>query len=233
MHTVLGDLAFNMTHLKTSGFKGRQTTLQPWFSVFKEAEKNSSQVDRGVTYPVSDRRHLNFREGRLKHTQNPLHIGLQGRGFLLLADGSVTRNGNIHVNRDGILETAEGVALENGLGGGPLKIDRNPSDIRITKDGNIFADDGNLVGALALREFDDPDTLRQRSGNRLLPSDDPGQPALMTRVYQGYLEGANFSAPVMMAQLNQASTDYKQSATMMRTTIRSYQDLTSQLLVAS
>jgi flagellar basal body rod protein FlgG len=114
-----------------------------------------------------------------------------------------------------------------------LKLDRNPSDITITKDGNIFSDDGNLVGALALREFDDPDTLTQRSGNRLLPADDPGQPALMTRVYQGYLEGPNISAPVLMAQLNQASTDYKQSATMMRTTIRSYQDLTPQLLVAS
>ena len=79
-----------------------------------------------------------FRAGAIQHTGRELDVAVQGQGWIAVQapDGSeaYTRNGNLKINENGLLQTPTGL---NVLGdGGPLSIPPG-RNIAIAKDGTI------------------------------------------------------------------------------------------------
>ena len=91
-----------------------------------------------------------FRGGAIQHTGRELDVAVQGRGWLAVQaeDGSeaYTRNGNLKINENGLLQTPNGL---NVLGdGGPLSIPPG-RNIAVAKDGTVsLVPDGSAATGL-------------------------------------------------------------------------------------
>src|SRR5574337_1903720 len=77
-----------------------------------------------------------FTQGNLSQTGNALDVAIEGRGFLQVAmpDGSTayTRDGSLHLRRDGQLVTASGYPIDPSINLPP-----NAQSITIGKDGTV------------------------------------------------------------------------------------------------
>lgn len=91
-----------------------------------------------------------FRGGAIQHTGRELDVAVQGEGWLAVqaADGTeaYTRNGNLKINENGMLQTPGGL---NVLGdGGPLSIPPG-RNVAVAKDGTVsLVPDGSAATGL-------------------------------------------------------------------------------------
>ncbi len=91
-----------------------------------------------------------FRGGAIQHTGRELDVAVQGAGWMVVqaADGTeaYTRNGNLKISENGILQTPNGL---NVLGdGGPLSIPPG-RNIAVAKDGTVsLVPDGSAATGL-------------------------------------------------------------------------------------
>src|SRR5260370_8822836 len=91
--------------------------------------------------PNIERNWIDFSQGIVKDTGNPLDVALAGRGFLAAdSPGGIvyTRNGSLRLSPKGVLETSDGYPLrantrsgriqaQLGEAAGPLQIQKNGS----------------------------------------------------------------------------------------------------------
>ena len=113
-----------------------------------------------------------FRAGAIQHTGRELDVAIQGQGWLAVQaeDGTeaYTRNGNLKINENGLLQTPGGL---NVLGdGGPLSIPPG-RNIAIAKDGTVsLVPDGSAatgltsIGRLKLVKPPEADMTRADDG---------------------------------------------------------------------
>jgi flagellar basal-body rod protein FlgG len=147
----------------------------------------------------------NFLPGELKYTGVPTDVAIDGKAFfeVQLPNGATgyTRDGEFHVSAQGQLITKQGYVV---LGdGGPLQLDLETSEpLSISATGEV-SQGSDLKGALRLTEFDDDRRLSRVNGGLFLASDPnlTSRPSAMSTVRQGWLEGANTSAVLEMANL--------------------------------
>lgn len=91
-----------------------------------------------------------FRGGAIQHTGRELDLAVQGEGWMVVqaADGTeaYTRNGNLKINENGMLQTPSGL---NVLGdGGPLSIPPG-RNVAVAKDGTVsLVPDGSAATGL-------------------------------------------------------------------------------------
>lgn len=147
----------------------------------------------------------NFKAGDLKYTGAPTDLALEGKGFLAvqLPDGNTgyTRDGELHISPSGQLITKQGYSV---LGdNGPVQLDpSNPGPLNIAPTGEI-SQGSDLKGKLKVVEFDDPHQLSPISRGYFLAANgkakESDSPSTLFR--QGYLEGANTSTSMEMAQM--------------------------------
>jgi flagellar basal body rod protein FlgG len=135
--------------------------------------------------------YTNFDPGPIQHTGNPLDLIASGNVFFVLdgPNGPVyTRNGSFVRNAQGELQSRAGLPVRSN--GGRIVIPPNATNISVTLDGAVMADNTEL-GRLQLAEFADPGVL-QRAGTALFQGPQGPPPAPGTyRVEQGYKEGSN------------------------------------------
>ncbi|HEY0455750.1 MAG TPA: flagellar hook-basal body protein [Verrucomicrobiae bacterium] len=155
----------------------------------------------------------NFRQGELKTTGVNTDVALEGPGFLAvqMPDGNTayTRDGELRVNSTGELTTKQGYPV---LGeGGPIQLDpSNHSPISISATGEI-SQGSDLKGKLRVVDFEKPNLLTPTS-NGLFLANSPAlraEEAPGTTVRQGFLESANTSSAVEMANLISAMRMYE------------------------
>ena len=100
---------------------------------------------------------IDFAQGTLQTTGNPLDVAIEGDGFFAIQqnDGTTyTRNGGFVLNKNKELVTKNGAKV---LGeSGPIII--NGTQINIDADGTIRVD-GNLAGKLKIVSFTNPEQL--------------------------------------------------------------------------
>ncbi|MEW6302725.1 MAG: flagellar hook-basal body protein [Verrucomicrobiota bacterium] len=156
-----------------------------------------------------------FRPGELRPTGSPTDVALEGDGFftIRLPDGSeaYTRDGEWHVNAEGVLVTKQGFPVLGETG--PIQLDRDTSaPLTIGADGQIRQGAENK-GALRIMAFNDPRLLTSASGGCFLARDPKlaGGPVATPLVRQGFLEGANTSAVMEMAGLLSAMRAFEAS----------------------
>jgi len=112
--------------------------------------------------------HINFTEGALQRTGNPLDQAIRGDRFFMVQDASASGPQGIRLTRDGrftLNERGEIVLAANGMR--VLSVDRAPlrvpagASVHIDDSGRILAD-GAPVGALLIAAVGDASTLEKQ-----------------------------------------------------------------------
>ena len=199
-------IANNLANINTTGYKKDFI----FFDAFgKELEKREGQNQT-----------INFAQGQLKETTNPLDIALSGRGFFSVETDNgtaYTREGHFKLDANGVLRTGSGQAV---LGeGGPLVIlgkNIKPEKITITQNGEVYSDD-EYIDRLALVDFENRGQMRKIGNNMFLAKEEPEPLELdQISVHQGFLEESNVNPADEMIQLIEVQRQFESLQRMVR-----------------
>jgi flagellar basal-body rod protein FlgG len=155
----------------------------------------------------------NFQQGELRSTGVKTDVALEGRGFLAvqLPDGNTayTRDGEFHLDASGQLVTKQGHPVLSD--GGPIQLDlNNHTELSISATGEV-SQGADLKGTLKVTDFNEPNLLTPIGSGQFLarhPALQVTEPA-GTTLRQGFVEGANTSAPAEMVKLIAAMRMYE------------------------
>jgi len=179
-------LANNIANASTSGYKSDRE----FYNLYVSAD-----ADGATTLPDIEGNWVDFSQGVVRETGNPLDLALAGRGFLT-ADSPTgalyTRNGTLRLSPAGVLQTADGYPLRTN--DPPYRIQARPDGpaLQIQKDGSVMQE-GQVLGVLALADWKDPKALEKQGGVyfRLSDASFKSETPSGLEVLQGRLEGSN------------------------------------------
>eukprot|EP00210_Caulerpa_lentillifera_P008772 g8368.t1 len=221
-------LSNTTANAQSTGYKEERMTFAPLTMPFEKETKSPPFSE--VTYAVRNRRWRDTQQGALMETKNPLHVALNGPGYLRLEGNRYTRDGALYVDNEGRIVSSDGVAFLSE-DGEVIQVPEGSEFLRIDRDGTISNQTG-AIGTLALTEFADNATLLGREQNRYEPTL-PGQPAQETQVVQGFLEKANTKLPTVLVNLQEASHDYKMCGELVKAFYSVMRDAMPQLLTVT
>jgi flagellar basal-body rod protein FlgF len=222
--TRVDTIANNIANVNAAGFKRQETVIKSfqdyliyrYFDKPQELPPAVGKLSQGAY--VADN-YLDFAEGPLNQTNNPLDLALVGDGFLVVRTNSgirYTRNGNLITDSQGRLCTKNG-DLVLGTDDEPIFLptgDFPLSKITISPEGIIYAQDRE-VGSLRLVKFASSADLL-KAGDSYYQTN---QTALTSsaRIKQGYLESSNVEIVKEMVNLISASRAYDFNAKVINT----------------
>ncbi|MGE0394064.1 MAG: flagellar hook-basal body complex protein, partial [Vicinamibacterales bacterium] len=168
-------VAHNLANVNTSGFKKSRIEFEDLvYQQMKVAGTPNSQeaeapigLEAGLgSRPIATAR--NFSVGNLRSTGSPLDIAIEGQGFLQVTlpggETGYTRAGNLHLNGQGQIVTAEGLQIRP-----PVTIPPGATSVSISKDGIVSAvvpgQPPQQAGTIELANFQNPAGLEARGGN--------------------------------------------------------------------
>lgn len=183
---VQESIAFNVANLNTPGFKRRVNGVQNDPGSFQSIfDRTRSQI--ALPHPKTS---IDFTQGDLKPTSNPLDVALDGKGFFKVrtADGiRYTRNGSFQIDSSGQITTTSGDAVllkdssgQVSPGKGPLNVDRN----------GVVSQGDAKIGKLDIVTFEKLGQLVPENGG-LYRAEDLQEIPSDAAVVQGSLESAN------------------------------------------
>ncbi len=214
-------IANNMANLNTTAFKADGALFEAYISPNARAG-DLSQADSEVNFVRDRATWIDWSQGLLHRTGNPLDVAIEGQGFLAVetANGErYTRNGSLKINLEGQLVTNAGdpVLGENG----PIVFQRSDRAIHISKDGTISArtadTDAEITrGRLRVVSFENTNQL-QKDGNSYFaaPERVTPDPDRQSAVLQGAVEKSNISAVLEMTHMIEVTRSYTQTATIL------------------
>lgn len=182
----------NIANMNTTGFRGERVTFRHHLEELEgDGPKGMTNVNFTLDYGIL----RNLEQGSFMPTNNPLDVALEGSGFLTiendLGETLYTRSGHLRINAESelILASGQRVLDENG---NPITIDPEDTNIKITKDGRIFSDLGEIA-RLGLAAFNDEQNM-ERLGAAIYRTDEPPKDPQDLNVLQGSLEGSNVNS---------------------------------------
>lgn len=139
----LSTIANNLANTATVGFKRDRAVFEDLLYQIQRQPgaqtTQETQLPSGLQLGVGARvvgTQKQFTEGSLQVTEQSLDVAVDGRGFLPIqqADGTIayTRNGQLHLNREGQVVTAEGLLLQP-----TIAVPNNASTVTIGTDGTV------------------------------------------------------------------------------------------------
>jgi flagellar basal-body rod protein FlgF len=184
----------NLANLNTTGYRAENNMLRA-VPVFSDTlATRAFVVDSSVG---SD-----FRPGTLQETGRDLDVAVEGKGWIAVqlenGEEAYTRNGNLQVSANGVLQTRNGM---NVMGdGGPIAIQPN-STITIAKDGTVStvpfrpgSNESNVVitaGRIKLVNPPEGQLTRGPDGLFRLNAARPPEASPDVTLVSGMLEGSN------------------------------------------
>lgn len=148
---------------------------------------------------------VDFSQGAMKPTSNPLDFAIWGEGFFEVDRAKVgklyTRAGNFIRNAEGFLTNLHGDKVI-GVDGNPIRIETD--GLYLQKNGLLVNPEGIAQGQLRLVTFKDMQSLSKVGDNFYMATQKSGQavPAPATTEFrQGFLEAANSSIIKDMVQM--------------------------------
>jgi len=199
-------IANNLANINTVGFKKDRV----FFDTLDKEMKNRNGV----------RQTVDFSQGHLKETANPLDIALSGPGFFTVEteDGEAyTRQGHLKIDAEGILRTADGRAVVGESG--PIVIigkTLKPQKITFTQNGEVYADD-EYIDRLRIVRFENPADVEKMGGNLFRAKND-AEPIELEEpeLHQGFLEESNVNPAEEMIQLIDVQRQFESIQRMVR-----------------
>jgi flagellar basal-body rod protein FlgF len=192
--------ANNLANLNTVGFKRDRA----FSTQLRESIQDSgfpSEIGLNVNRSVRTERNIDYSDGDMLSTGRNLDVAIRGDGFLTVqtANGErYTRNGNLHLDSNSTLRTADGNPVI-GVSGRPVTL--GPGEVYISDNGGVHVN-GEEMDQLKIVVFQDRSRL-EKEGGTLFYSKDGGTPALKTNavVRSGYLEQGNVNAIRSMVEM--------------------------------
>jgi flagellar basal-body rod protein FlgF len=216
-------VANNIANINTSGFKADGSLFQEYLMPGARAEQFPGS-DQRMSYVQDRATWLDFSQGAIQQTGNPLDIAVDADAFFVVQTPRgerYTRNGALQLNAAGELVTSDG----HGAVGesGPIKLQDGDQDITVAADGSIRVREGASAttdssrGKLRIVRFDSVQRL-QKDGSSLFvaPADMRPQAAPQARVVQGAIEKSNVHAVVEMTRMIEVTRNYSQIATLLQ-----------------
>ncbi len=245
--TQLTTVANNLANASTVGFKRDRAVFedllyqiqrQPGAQSTEETQLPSGlQLGTGVRIAGTQKE---FTSGSLQITEQALDVAIDGRGFLqiLQPDGTVgyTRNGQLHMDGQGQLVTANGLLLQPGV-----TIPEDAQSITIGTDGTISARlPGNAapqtIGNIQLVDFVNPGGLQAIGSNLFLETASSGNPITGTpgqnglgQLQQGMLENSNVDIVEEMVNMITTQRAYEMNSKVVSTSDQMLQYITQNL----
>jgi len=193
----------NVANVNTTGYKRDDVFVQ---AVNRQLDRLTRAGQTApARFPYALQR-LDFSQGSLAETNEPLDVALSGDGFFVVEtpEGEAyTRSGRFTLSPDNVLTTVNGETVMGQGGAIQIQIDQDsPNEILINNQGEIFLDN-NLIDQLQIVRAENPDALVKTGANLfrlndprsvMLPVEDPA-------VRQGFLEDANVNAVAEMINM--------------------------------
>jgi flagellar basal-body rod protein FlgG len=224
-------ISHNIANMNTTSYKRQRAEFQDM--LYQNMERpGATSAASGAILPLgiqigvgvrADAVGRNTEQGGIAATGNPYDIAINGRGFfqVTLPSGQTayTRAGNLAVNADGQIVTADGYAIEPAI-----TVPQEATAIQITRDGVVEVTlaeqtDPQQIGQLEIASFINPAGLEAIGDNLYLETPasgtantaTPGSPGLGT-LMQGYLELSNVNAVEEISALIVAQRAYEMNA---------------------
>ena len=237
----------NLANASTSGFKRSRAVFEDLlYQNVRQVGAQSSQdtqlasgflLGMGVRTVSTEKV---FSQGALVASENPLDVGIRGRGFLqvLRPDGtqSYTRDGSFQVNNQGLMVTSSGYVLSP-----QISIPENATSINIGTDGTVTVmvpgqSQTQQVGTISLADFVNPAGLQPIGENLYLESGASGAPQVGTPglnglgdLVQGFVEGSNVNVVEELVNMIETQRVYEMNSRAISTTDQMLQFVTQNL----
>ncbi|MBQ9419157.1 MAG: flagellar basal-body rod protein FlgF [Synergistaceae bacterium] len=229
--TNLDVVANNLANVDTHGYKRRVSANADFSALMDRIEKVSEDGETKLTtvlpadMPFKGRQVIGsfalatvFSEdvmdtspGVVKTTESPFDMAIDGPGFFAVADSNgntfYTREGNFQPDSNGNLVTPNGMSLQGE--GGAISIG-TASRVEVNKTGQVIAD-GEVVGRVAVFNFENPTYLKHEARNLLTPTQESGEPEGVenVRIWSGAVEMSNVSVVEEMVRMIEAQRVYE------------------------
>ena len=209
--TNIDNVAHNLANVNTTGFKKSRVEFQDL--VYDQARVPGAPTSTTDEAPIGLETGLgvrpvatarNFSRGNLRSTSGTYDLAIEGDGFfqITMPNGEIgyTRAGELHVNAEGRLVTADGYSIEP-----QITIPPNATTTTISKDGivsvTIAGQNGaQQVGQIEIATFNNPAGLLALGGNLFHQTTASGEPNTGTpgtdargTLVQGFVEDSNVS----------------------------------------
>ena len=184
-------LANNIANAETGGYK----VDREFYNLYISPEAQAPGGPDPSELPVIEKNYIDFSQGTLHETANPLDFAIQGSGFFAIdtpAGVAYTRGGGFRISSAGALTTAEGYAVRD-TAGKPITLDA-ASPVEVSRDGTL-RQGGRPVAQIALVTFGDNTALVKQGNTLFRPADPKAAPTPSSaEIEQGKLEGSNLGA---------------------------------------
>lgn len=224
-------ISHNIANMNTTAYKRQRAEFQDL--LYQNMDRpGSTSSSSGAILPLGIQLGVGVRadavgrvteQGGLTQTGNPYDMAINGRGFLQISlpsgQTAYTRAGNLAVNAEGQIVTADGYPVEPAI-----SIPQEAVAMQVTRDGIVEVTmTGQTVpqqvGQLELATFINPAGLEAIGDNLYLETpasgaanvSTPGSPGVGT-LMQGYLELSNVNAVEEISQLIVAQRAYEMNA---------------------
>src|ERR1041384_283291 len=159
-------VANNIANVNTTGYKANSTVFQEFLMPGVRANQFRGG-DRLVSFVHDRATWIDFTQGPVQPTGNPLDVAISGNAFLTVQTPNgerYTRNGALQINNAGQLVTSEGHQVVGA--NGPIVFQSGDRNVAISSDGTISVREGNNTtdsqrGKLRLAEFAQPQRLQK------------------------------------------------------------------------
>ena len=216
LHRKLETLAQNVANAETTGFRARQLAFHEYLKSDRGID-DSGKRERPSSLVAPHLPSISHSQGSLRSTGNPLDVGIDGEGYLIVqtdAGERYTRNGALTVNGEGRLVTLDGqiVVGKNGA----ISVPSNEGQITIAPDGTISSAKA-VLGQIRLVRFETPNALQSIGGDFLFSNESPTdvKPG-DARLVSGYIEKSNVDITREMANLSEIVRSYEMVARLLQ-----------------
>ena len=208
-------IASNLANIDTPGFKRR--AVQNFSVELGDQERSRKQVKTA--------QRIDFSQGLIERTGNPLDLALLGQGFFAVEgpQGEMyTRRGSLASDAAGNLTTQEGYPVAWQRGRGRL----DPVGLPVTVDSSgVLRQGPNEIGQLKLVDFPALDRLREDSEGYFRAPANLDRAASTAEVHQYAQERSNVSGVEELVALISTQRSFESATRLMQMLDESYQRL--------
>lgn len=228
--TKMTAISNNLANVNTVGFKRDRVVFEDLFySIQRQPGAQVDQVNQlpsGVQLGSGVRvvgTQKVFTQGNTQNTSQDLDLAVMGQGFFQIenSDGQImySRNGQFHVNSEGLMVNSQGLPLEP-----QIQIPDSAISFSVGVDGTVSVTTSNdptpmNLGQIALAKFINPAGLEAVGGNLFRQTDASGQAEELTpgeegagSIKQGALEGSNVQVVEEMVDMITTQRAYEMNA---------------------
>lgn len=218
----------NLANVATAGFKADYPIAKQRDAVRIEDDvmhlPSNTMLERLGGGLLLDRNRIDFTQGSLESTGNPMHVAIQGDGYFLVREAGDSTSDRIRMTRDGrFLRNAQGT-LVMAAGGLPVMDEQNrpisiadDAPVTIRPDGTLLQNN-EKIARLAFIEFPDQQRLKKQ-GEGLFSADSntmsSKRPAT-GKLVQGAIEQSSVDEIKAMLSMQSASRDASGNAGMIQ-----------------